>query len=280
MVQPDARVVRIFNNNAVLVRVDDVEFVLAGRGIGFGKKPGDTIPSADAQRQFIEASPDKIDFLKSANALDPMLVETVSAAVDLATDLLGDLDPSVYVVLADHLSFAIQRHRGGMAIQNKLVSEIKVAFPTEFATAEILTQYVNSKLDVDLPVDETAFIALHLNAARTGSTVKQPLNEANVLGGIVADVQKGLNVDADSQLEELLSTIRRIINRVHAKQFRENAASRGIEAALPEETNVARAIIQKIADPQTPSVMLRGEVAHFAVFLHGWRQTAAAHRHK
>lgn len=123
MVQPDARVVRIFNNNAVLVRVDDVEFVLAGRGIGFGKKPGDTIPSVDAQRQFIEASPDKIDFLKSANALDPMLVEAVSEAVDLATDLLGDLDPSVYVVLADHRVYRTALKRGPHRLNSQAATE-------------------------------------------------------------------------------------------------------------------------------------------------------------
>lgn len=62
MIQSAARVLRVFNNNAVLVSIDGVENVLAGRGIGFGKRPGDTIPAGDAQRQFIEASPDKIDF--------------------------------------------------------------------------------------------------------------------------------------------------------------------------------------------------------------------------
>lgn len=280
MLQPDSRVLRVFNNNAVLVSTDGVETVLAGRGIGFGKKPGDSIPTAGVQRQFVEASQDKIEFLKSAKALDPLLVATVSEAVEIAEDLIKDLGGSIYVVLVDHLVFAVRRHRDGTPIHNKLVSEIKVAFPVEYNAAEIVLQYVNSKLGITLPDDEAGFIALHLNAARTGHTVKQPLSKVNELGQIVEEVEKGYEVSAGANLDELLSVIKRITNRIHAGELRSNTARLQIASALPRDMAVATTIITKIGGDDLTPDQISAEAASLAVFLHGWRQSVQSSSHK
>ncbi|USR79220.1 PRD domain-containing protein [Arcanobacterium pinnipediorum] len=272
MVQSAARVVRIFNNNAVLVSIDGVETVLAGRGIGFGKRPGDMIPAGDAQRQFIEASPDKVDFLTSVNALDPHLVSIVSEAVELATNVLSDLDSSVYVLLVDHLAFAVQRHRDGHVIRNKLVDEIRIAFTAEFTAAEMMIHYVNEKLDVELPVDEAAFIALHLNAARIGTTVKQPLSEANKLGSIVELITSELDVQGKADLSELLKTINGVITRIQAGIWRRNDVAAVIETLLRDEFFIAERVITQIAQPGAAPADIKNEAAFLAVFLHGWRQ--------
>ena len=138
------RIIRVFSNNAVLVRVpsgvpreDTAQNtaqtkntqqqtsqttnntqVLVGRGIGFQRKPGDEISPATADRQYLELSPERAQFLKGVLSLDPAVMETISAAVDLAVDLLGELHPSVYVVLAEHISFAVQRAGSGEQIRN------------------------------------------------------------------------------------------------------------------------------------------------------------------
>lgn len=150
------RIIRVFSNNAVLVRVpsgvpredtaqntahntnakntntNENTQVLVGRGIGFQRKPGDEISPATADRQYLELSPERAQFLKGVLSLDPAVMETISAAVDLAVDLLGGLHPSVYVVLAEHISFAVQRAGSGEQIRNSLVDEIRAAFPWNF----------------------------------------------------------------------------------------------------------------------------------------------------
>jgi transcriptional antiterminator len=275
MVKNKAQVVRAFNNNAVLASVDEDEFVLAGRGIGFGKKPGDLIDLESVQQQYIEASSDRVEFLKSVNSLDPKLIGVVSTAVDLAADMVGELDPSVYVVLSDHLAFAVQRHRTGQNITNHLTEEVRAIFPREFAAAEAVTQYVNSTLDVQLPADESAFIALHLNAARTGNSIKRPLNIANQLATAVTLVQEHFGGADEESLEELLHAVRRLIHRTNKGPVRKNRMARFIESSLPEEMGVARAVINGIAGNRSQANW-DGETAFFAVFLHGWRQDISA----
>lgn len=275
MVDNTAQVVRAFNNNAVLASIGEDEFVLAGRGIGFGRKPGDSIDLDSVQQQYIEASSDRVEFLKSVNSLDPKLIGTVSTAVELAADMLGELDPSVYVVLSDHLAFAVQRHRTGQSIVNHLTEEVKAIFPREFAAAKAVTQYVNTTLDVQLPEDEAAFIALHLNAARTGNSIKRPLNIANQLATAVTLVQEHFGAADEERLEELLHSVRQLIQRTNKGIARKNRVARLIETSLPEEVGVARAVINSIAGSRNQSE-LDGEAAFFACFLHGWRQDTSA----
>lgn len=274
-----ARIMRIFNNNAVVASVGEDEFVLAGRGIGFGKKPGELIALDVAQQRFIEISSDQAEFLQSMNALEPELVATVSAAVDLAADMLGELDPSVYVVLTDHLAFAVQRKRTGQAIHNRLTEEIRVVFPREFAAAKAVTQYVNTHLAVDLPEDESAFIALHLNAARTGDSVQLPLNTANKLASAVSFVQERFGEADEESLEDLLLAVRRLINRTRKGIVRKSRLAGQIENYLPDEMDVARAVINTIAENLSKQHE-DAEAAYFAFFLHDWRQGLTASTQK
>lgn len=275
MAEPNPQVVRVMSNNAVLARSGDDEFVLVGRGIGFGHRAGDDIDESTVQRQYIEVSPERVDFLKSLAGVDPQTFNTLSAAVDLASDLLGDLHPSVYILLADHLSFALQRIGAGEVIENNLTAEIRASFPTEFAAAEMVVQFINSHLDVTLPVEEAAFIALHLNAARTGDTVKQPLQQANDLNQVLEFISQALSRDniAKELDDELVYMIVRLMKRVRAGEFRTNDAHISISRDLPRESELSHTIVNRIIGDRAVPRPATGEVAFLAVFLHGWKQT-------
>lgn len=264
------RVRRVFNNNALLVASGDVERVVVGRGIGFGRRAGDIIKSDPSSRQYVEVSPDRIDFFEHLDQLGPSASEAISKAVDLAADVLGELHPSVYLLLADHLVFAVRRLSEGEIITNPLLSEIRGAFPEEFNAATLAVQYLNTHLEVEVPLDEAAFIALHLNAARRGVTVKQPLQQANELAAIVAEAQRliGQPQKVDG---ELIGHLARLAGRLHRGEFRDNAAQRSIIRDLPREAALAERILTRILGPLSPKAF--GEVAYLAVFLHGWHNT-------
>lgn len=280
------RIVRVFSNNAVLVRMpggvpgedQTDELVMVGRGIGFQRKQGDEISPSTADRQYMELSPDKVQFLRSVNAIDAGVMETISAAVDLAVDLLGELHPSVYVVLAEHISFAVQRAGLGETIRNSLVDEIRAAFPLEFRAAELVVGYLNANVEgIDLPIDEAAFIALHLNAARLGVTVKQPLATANALAGMIRLVCLRLNATTTSldgtPDRTLAIELTRLNKRAQAGLFRSNLLRRSVDRDLPRESELARQILCRILDVPSLPAHVEGEAAFLAVFLHGWQQT-------
>lgn len=282
MPQPTPRVVRVLNNNAVLARGAEDEMVLVGRGIGFGRSEGDPIPTEGIQSRFVEVAPEQVQFLTWASSLGPSVLETISAAVDLAADLLGELHPSVYLLLVDHLAFAVHRLEQGQSIRNELVKEIRAAFPDEYAAAEVVVRYLNANLSVTMPADEAAFVTLHLNGARTGVTAKQPLQRANLLADLVALVHSGFGVtpnpDADPTSNDLTVALAQLIRRIESGRWRRNSALHAIHRDLPAECALARRLITRILRTDALPQAARGEVAYTAVGLHGWKQDHAHRR--
>lgn len=266
----------VFNNNAVLARLGEDDRVLVGRGIGFGRRGGERIPADQVQQQYFELSPSKVHYLDLMDSVDQHTFDTCAEAIKRAAHLLGELDPSVYLVLANHLAFAVQRLREGIVIRNSLLDVIRAAFPDEFVAAEVVLRHANGCLDVELPYDETAFITLHLNAARVGASVKLSLQQANALDGIVQFAKDRLgHPNASGVMHgDLIWALARLTTRVRAGYFRSHAAVRSIERDLPLETGLASQIIERIWGSTPLPHGAAGEVAHLAAFLHGWKKDA------
>lgn len=172
----------------------------------------------------------------------------------------------------------MQRAGLGETIRNSLVDEIRAAFPLEFRAAELVVGYLNANVEgIDLPIDEAAFIALHLNAARLGVTVKQPLATANALAGMIRLVCLRLNATTTSldgtPDRTLAIELTRLNKRVQAGLFRSNLLRRSVDRDLPRESELARQILCRILDVPSLPAHVEGEAAFLAVFLHGWQQT-------
>lgn len=266
------RIIRVLSNNAVLASLHESEMVLVGRGIGFSRSPGDFIDTQASVHRFVEVSPDRAAFMQCASNLSPLTLTTINAALDFAEDLLGELHPSIYLVLADHLAFAVQRHSEGQLIKSNVLTEVKATFPAEFSAAELMVAYLNSHLDSALPIDEAAFIALHLNAALTGDTVTAPLKQVNLISSLVQFLEEELGMKSGTADEEIITSVVRLARRVRAGKFRRNDAAKQIFYALPRETRVAQEVMKKLVDGEEKR-NIDGEVAYFAVKLHGWLDT-------
>lgn len=263
-------IVRVFSNNAVLATVGDTEQVIVGRGIGFGRRAGDQIENGP-HRHYVEATPDRLGFLQTLNEIPKHTLDVLSQAMDLATDILGELHPSIYIMLTDHLVFAVQRLKEGQVIQNTLRNEIKAVFPVEYAAAESVLHYINANLEAELPEDEAAFIALHLNAARTGVTVKQPLEQANALAQIVGRIGAEFGMP-DAPTADLITGLAATRQRIREGRYRKNNAARSIARDLPYEFEVASKTIRSMLGISDIPKEAQGEVAYLAVSLHAWRQ--------
>ncbi|QCB27476.1 PRD domain-containing protein [Corynebacterium endometrii] len=276
----DYRVTRVISNNAVFVQSTahpDQEEILVGRGVGFGVKAGEMLKDASQARSFIPKGKEKSQLLKALERIDDDLFAAVTAGLEKAMDYLGALDPSAYLLLAEHISFAVQRVRRGEIIHNPLLEEIHAAFTEEFDAALMVLAEVNDSLGVHLPVEEAAYIALHLNAARTGSTVKAPLATANALAGDMAIVRNALGIapsisQHSISAQRLASALIELRTHIAAGRRRSNAMARSVERELPREFGAASEVICSVVETPSLPHSLRGEAAFFAMFLHGWKQ--------
>lgn len=159
---------KIINNN--IIRSSDElnhEVLVMGCGIGYLKKIG------------MEIDPEKIDKiyrLQSKQALSNLetlftglplaTIQATNDIVDYAKTSLGtQLSDNIYLTLADHIQFAVEREKEGLMIKNALLWEIKQFYHHEFMIGQESLDIIQQKLKINLPEDEAAFIALHLVSA-------------------------------------------------------------------------------------------------------------------
>jgi beta-glucoside operon transcriptional antiterminator len=158
-------VLRVFNNNVVLARdADRGEVILTGRGLGFQAKPGQLVDETKVVRVFVPEDGRNADnFGALVAAIPPEHLTLADQALEIARGgMTGPLNSTTVVALADHLSFAIKRLRQGLNIEYPLRAEVAHLYPDELRMGQQIVDFVNDRLEEQLPRDESVAVALHL----------------------------------------------------------------------------------------------------------------------
>lgn len=164
------KVVKVLNNSLVLsTDSDNREVIVMGKGIGFNSKVGDVLASASIEKVYVvQNGQTGHDHLRLIEATPEQHIELVQMILRLANSQLGGrVNEQIFFTLVDHLSFAIERCRKGIIIQNRLLHEVKRFYPQEFAVALQALAQINQRLNILLPEAEAGNIAFHLVNGQT-----------------------------------------------------------------------------------------------------------------
>lgn len=215
------RIKKIFNNNAVLVDDQGKEKIVTGAGIGFQKKVYDLIPESKIEKIF--ESQTKGEYEAYKKILETIPIEHIKISeriISHAEDIINKpLNKHIYVVLTDHISFAIDRAKSGIKIRNKLLNEIKMLYKDDFEIGIWAINMIKKELNVDLPVDEAGYIAIHIHTAYSNSTLEESTDIALIIRDLVDIVQGEMNVTIE---DNTLSYERLVTHLRFALQRKEN----------------------------------------------------------
>lgn len=184
---------RSLNSSVVLAEQNGNEVVLLGKGIGYGKKPGEIIKPEDVSQVFM--SIDKIftkELIESIDSIDEIFFVIAQDIVQYAENIIGQkLNATIYFSLIDHLNFAVERFIKGINISNKVFWEIKMYYPVEFSIGEYTLHQINKFLGYSLPDQEAANVAFHIINAQSAEKNNDAdgMNFAQLIGKIVNIVQ-------------------------------------------------------------------------------------------
>ena len=158
------KIVKIISNNVISVTQNNQEHVVMGKGIGFQKQEGDIVEESKIDKIFDLSSQEISDRFKTLLIEVPIeVVQAVEKIIEVAKiEYNKDLSDTIYVALTDHINFAIERQQEGMAIKNGLLWEIKKFYPTEYEIGVRALDWIDEIVGVKLPIDEAAFVAIHL----------------------------------------------------------------------------------------------------------------------
>ena len=195
--------IKNFNNNAALV-VDQAgnEWIVLGKGVGFGQKLGQPIDEAKIERRFKAAGSDDTT-LATIKSVSSLTLEATSAAIKLIeAESSIKFDNFQYLALADHIDFAIIRSEGGIDMEDRALRwEVKRLFKQEYSLAKRVVKLINGLTGASLPASEEVLMTYHLvNAESDGAKVQDTMKITKLIAGIVDIVQYqyGLTLDVES----------------------------------------------------------------------------------
>lgn len=112
---------RILNHNAVIAQSKkDIDILLFGRGIAFGRKIGDKVNPIDIEKSFFLKNRDNMTRFTEMFINVPLeLVYITEKIINLGKITLGNnFDEIIYINLTDHISSSIERYKEGVIISN------------------------------------------------------------------------------------------------------------------------------------------------------------------
>lgn len=213
---------KIFNNNIVLSKDEkNQEVIVMGRGIAFQKRPGDPIDPQIVEKVFTQINKDMTSQLVALLSEIPVVYfQLTEEIIQFSKQKLGrKFNDNVIISLTDHIFFAVKRFKEGIVVQNGLLWEIKRLYKEEYELGKSALVFIHEKVNVQLPEDEAAFIALHLVNAQLNEEIPTIVTMTKVMKGVLEIVRLHFMVTFD---EESLNYYRFI---THLKFFSQRVVS-------------------------------------------------------
>ena len=256
---------KVYNNNVILAfeNSSKKEVILTGCGIGFGKKPNDTVDDSKIEKKFVIQDN---NFESKVNKLASEIPEEVfavsSAIIEYAEKNLNTtLDEYIYISLTDHIYFALKRYKENLPIKNELLYELRRIHKKEYEIGKWAIEYINKTFNVNFLIDEAGFIAMHIiNANYRESTNKSCLimNIINQILDIIKNYYSIEFIEDEINFDRLLSHLKffakRLIDKTESIDTNNNGLLEIVKVQYKESYDCVKQIKSFIEENYTYKV--------------------------
>jgi transcriptional antiterminator len=269
------RVAKVLNNNVIIANHPERgEVVVIGKGIGFNRKTGDSIPLEAVEKMFILTNQQEQEQYKQlVPQVDEQLIEIIGEIIMYITrKTQTDLNEHIHIALTDHLAFAIKRAEQDIAFHNPFLFETKEIYPMEFELAEYAIGLIKERLGVDLGEDEIGFVALHINSAMTNRHISEVRGHAQLIADLVGIIEAELHFSIlrhSLDYSRLLTHLRFAIERIRrGEQVSEvDKLEMLLKQEYPDLYSLAYKLT-KVMEQRLKMPVYQAEVSYLTMHLH------------
>lgn len=179
---------KVLNNNMVLSKnTAGKELILKGRGIGFGRKKGDTVDNKLVERIFVQNDKRDVRHFEEYFAKLPQEYWEISEqTVDYARQAQEmRVESRIILPVCDHINYAVERYRNGITLRNAMLWEGQRCYPREFQVGRYALELIKKRLGISMEADEAMFLAFHFV---NGQLDQQAPDNTNRITGIINDI--------------------------------------------------------------------------------------------
>lgn len=243
--------IRRLNNN-VVVGLDSVgrEVVIMGKGVGFGTLPRE-VKLHEVERTFYDIDSSGQNVMRD---LPAQVVMFSAGIIDIASNELPyPLSPNAVLLLADHISFAIERTKKQLHVGMPLAYDVKQMYPMEYRLGAYAVERLRKEFQVGLQSDEAVGIALNLVNAKAVTEKKEDQDEAAKVADMLEDVTELVEsyfhilVDRDSfNFSRYATHLQYLFQRIH-RQTAIDSENLRLYGSLREEFPHISDCVEKIS---------------------------------
>ena len=215
------RVRKALNHNTLIAisMENNQEYLLIGKGIGFGKKVSERfeIPeNIECSVYSLQEQTERGKAMELIKGIEPVYLEIAGKVLAKSEEVFGKIDKRILFPMADHIAFAVQRIRANEQISNPLTDDIRALFHMEYKTAECVKDILWEMLHVEIDEHEIGYIALHIHSAIEDENVALSMQIAMAVRECIRMIEEetGQTIDVMSlSYNRLMNHIRYMVAR-------------------------------------------------------------------
>lgn len=194
------KVIQSLNQNALLVRGEESECIVVGKGIGFGKKKGDIVNRSLIKKTY-RMAPERTDLLNLLGDVEEESIQMAEEVTEYAQQELGkEFTGNFILSLASHIQFLEEKYEAQIDIPKPFHYELKYLYPQEYQVAEWSVDYLNLTYTLKLPEAEISFFTLHfVNASIDQGEMDNVVELSDILNEIVELMEQELGHSLDRE---------------------------------------------------------------------------------
>lgn len=246
------RIVKALNHNAVLAidMEDNQEYILLGKGVGFGKKVSERFEAAEDYKVY------SLHNVSEKGKAKELLRDVPAEYLEIADQILneaetefGTVDRSILFPMADHIAYAVKRIQSGEQISNPLTDDIRVLFYREFKIASMAKRLLKECCEAEIGEDEIGYIALHVHSCIDDEKVSTAMQMAAAVRECVTlierDTGKKINVQS-LDYNRLMNHIKYMVARTLHREPLKSSMNDYIRREYPKAFSIAAMVCEHL----------------------------------
>lgn len=246
------RITKVLNHNAVIaVNEGSNEYLIMGKGIGFGKKITESIETSDSDTVYsLSFEGERGSASDLARQTDPDCLEIANLILNNAEKKFKNVDRNILFPLADHIQYALERMKRNETLINSLNDDIKIIYHEEYEVALSCRDMIKSLKDIELNDDEIGYIALHVHSAIQDENVSQAMLTAKLVRECADAIERksGRKIEASSlDYNRLMNHIRYMIIRMQSGEKLKLNMNEYMSLKYPETFAIAQDVCEQMS---------------------------------
>ncbi|OOM75953.1 PtsGHI operon antiterminator [Clostridium puniceum] len=246
------RVIKALNHNGVMaIDMDTLnEYILLGKGIGFGKKVNERMEAPENAHIYLLQKETERGLSKELiNDIEPEFLEIAGSIIIEAEKKFTKVDENILCPLADHIAFAVKRIENNEEISNPLTQDIRALFPEEYEVACKGKDIIKEIKGIDINEDEIGYIAIHIHSSLGNEKVSQAMEIAMLVRSCITSIEDsiGKKIDIESlSYNRLMSHIKYMAARILKGETIKLDMNDYISERFPKSFEIAEEICRKL----------------------------------